>query len=375
MLLWAPASHTAVAAVVTERISFAELSGWTADRHGEAFAAFRRSCQALAKVRKPTFAGISISPEAWSAVCRQAATIDSPSDADARAFFERHFTPFAVGDDRGRDGLFTGYFEPEYRGARTPSVQYIFPLLRKPPELVHIGAGRLKARSGEPMTYASMASGTPKPFFTRREIDNGALAGRGLELVYLESPIDAFFAHVQGSARIRLAEGGVMRVGFAAKNGHPYTAIGKVLVDAGEIALKDVSMQTIRAWLSANPDRADQVMWQNDSYIFFREVTEVDEDLGPVGAAQVPLTPGRSLAVDKAIHAYGLPVWVETTAPSGPNGAREPFRRLMVTQDTGSAIIGAVRGDVFWGSGDRAGEIAGLMKDPGRMYVLVPSSR
>lgn len=225
------------------------------------------------------------------------------------------------------------------------------------------------------MTYASMASGTPKPFFTRREIDNGALAGRGLELVYLESPIDAFFAHVQGSARIRLAEGGVMRVGFAAKNGHPYTAIGKVLVDAGEIALKDVSMQTIRAWLSANPDRADQVMWQNDSYIFFREVTEVDEDLGPVGAAQVPLTPGRSLAVDKAIHAYGLPVWVETTAPSGPNGAREPFRRLMVTQDTGSAIIGAVRGDVFWGSGDRAGEIAGLMKDPGRMYVLVPSSR
>ncbi|HEX6977888.1 MAG TPA: MltA domain-containing protein, partial [Alphaproteobacteria bacterium] len=198
-----------------------------------------------------------------------------------------------------------------------------------------------------------------------QEIDEGALEGRNLELVWVADPIDAFFLHIQGSGRVRLADGSTIRVGYAAQNGHPYLAIGRPLIDRGAIPKDKVSMQSIRAWLAANPDEAERIMWLNASYVFFREL----EGEGPLGAQGVPLTPGRSLAVDRRHIPLGAPIWLDTTLPTE---GTPPFRRLMVAQDTGGAIRGPLRGDVFWGHGSDAAERAGRMRSTGRMWILLP---
>ena len=265
--------------------------------------------------------------------------------------------------------MFTGYFEPEAEGSLTRGGDYVVPLYNKPADLVGFDAATEK-RIG--VRYGRRMGGSAKPYWTRREIEEGQLKGRGLELVWLKRWEDAFFIHIQGSGRTRLPGGQVHRVGFAGKTGLPYTPIGRVLVERGEIARDKVSMQTILAWLSAHPDQARDLMWQNKSFVFFRTVDIARPELGPPGAQHVQLTPERSLAVDRSLYAFGTPIWLDASAPAGPNGSAVTLRRLMVAQDTGSAIKGQVRGDVFWGAGDRAAEIAGLMQSPGRMIILVP---
>jgi len=273
-----------------------------------------------------------------------AALLPPGDDAAARAFFESTFRPFEVLSNDRAEGLFTGYYEPELRGSRQCRAPYTVPLYRLPPEL---------------------AVRDKPPFPDRAAIDSGALNGRGLELVCVDDAVDAFFLHIQGSGRVSLAEGGVLRLNVAGQNGHPYVAIGREMLKDGLLAEGKVSMQTIRAWLAANPQAAPGIMARNPSYVFFREVALAPED-GPLGAEGVPLAPARSLAVDRRFLAYGVPLWLDVDSPIGR------LQRLVMAQDTGGAIRGPVRGDLFWGWGSAAGDIAGRMAHRGRYWLLLP---
>lgn len=344
-------------------LTFAELPGWAGDDHRAALAAFLRHCRDRAADLPADLA--------WLCAPAQAA-FDSGGTQAARTFLEQHFEPRRI----LADGFVTGYFEPEYKGSRHRGGGYDTPLLVRPPELVPL-AGR-SAPEGLPKDAPfAFSSGNGRLIAPpdRGAIMDGALDGRGLELVWLADPVDAFYVHVQGSARIRLREGGSLRVGYAGKTGHPYSAIGRVMIERGLAEPGTVTMQVLRKWLSENPDEIDGVLRRNRSYIFFREVTEAGEHEGPVGAAGLPLLPGRSLAVDAAHHAYGALVFVSADLPSGPEGAREAFRRLMIAEDTGSAIVGPARGDIFFGSGEEAGEQAGRIQHRADMVLLVPRGR
>ena len=304
----------------------------------------------------------------WRSPCAAAGAVAEGDHGAARAFFERWFKPYRVGagGDRGH-GLFTGYFEPDLQGARRQHGRFTVPLYRPPPELVSVDLGAFHNDLAGRRIVGKVVDGRLERFASRRQIANSALAGRGLELVWVDSAVDAFFLHVQGSGRIKLRDGSVMRVGFAARNGHPYSSIGKDLVRRGALAADKVTMQSIRSWLAAHPDQAASIMAVNASYVFFRELGAD----GPIGAEGVALTAGRSLAVDRRFLPLGAPVWLDTMAPLDP--ARR-LQRLMVAQDTGSAIKGPVRGDVFWGHGRQAARRAGQMKQRGRYFLLLPRS-
>ena len=222
------------------------------------------------------------------------------------------------------------------------------------------------------MKYGRSVDGKAAGYFTRKEIEQGALAGKGLEIAWLTDWADAFFIHIQGSGRVRLADGSLIRLAYAAKTGQPYSGIGAILVERGVFSRDRMSMQATRAWMKQNGQAARELMWENKSFIFFREVEVSDPRLGPPGAQQVSLTPRRSLAVDRALWMFGTPVWLDTMTPSGPAGKMETFRQLMIAQDTGTAIKGHARGDVFWGAGEQAALTAGHMKSAGMMIVLLP---
>jgi membrane-bound lytic murein transglycosylase A len=348
-------------------LDFSDLPGWRDDDHGAGLAAFQLSCGAIldrggAFGRDPAYGG---EPSDWLEVCRRALMAQS----SAQSFFESEFVPVRVSDPERPGGMFTGYFEPEFRGSRTRGGPYQVPIYQRPSDLETFDAA---ARQATGLAYGRRVGGAPAPYHSRKDIETGALAGRDLELVWLTDWADAFFLQIQGSGRVRLQDGGMMRVAFAAKTGLPYTAVGGILANRGDIPRSEVSMQSIRAWMAKHPDAARELMWQNESYVFFREIPASDPSLGPPGAQQVPLTPMRSLAVDRAYWAFGTPVWLEADVPSGPAGAMQPFRRLLVAQDTGSAIKGRVRGDVFWGTGEAAANVAGLMQSPGTMVALLP---
>ena len=374
-LSWALGGPVVAAERVTlEQVGFDALPGWREDRHGEAIAPFRRTCERIERTgsRKPMgLLGGTVAD--WQPACRAVLALPARlSDAAARAFFEKHFRPARVTGSNRTKGLFTGYFEPEIEGSLRPGKNYPVPLYALPDDLVSFAVAMPRHPSAKGLERGRVVGGRAHAYFTREQIDKGALAGRVPALIHLKDKVDAFFLHVQGSGRVRLPDGSVRRVGFAAKSGHPYTSIGAVLGKSGALPHGGISMQSIKDWLYRNPDQADQVLWQNRSYIFFRFVDGGDPALGPPGAAGVPLTPRRSLAVDRAVHGYGTPLWLDTTAPT-PRGDQEvSFRRLMIAQDTGTAIVGAVRGDVFWGAGNEAGEIAGWMKSRGRMFALLP---
>ena len=366
------AAPAAAEQVSLRQLRFADIKEWRQDRHVAALETFARTCPRLSKSKKSfRVAGRTVPSGTMKRICRAAVRLgNTAGDQAARDFFERHFEPVSVIADGSPQGLFTGYFEPEYDGSLQPSGRFRIPLYKRPSDLVRFHGG-----SGAGPAYGRKVGGRAQPYLARREIERGGLRGRGLELVYLANAVDAFFIHVQGSGRVRLPDGGVIRVGFAAKSGHPYTAIGKVLIDMGAIRRDEVSMQTIRAWLEANPDRAQSVMWRNQSFIFFRRLAGGDPSLGPPGAAGVGLTPGRSLAVDPKFYSYGVPLWLETTLPIDDSGETVPYHRLLIAQDTGSAIKGAIRGDVFVGTGPDAGAVAGRMKQRGRLVVLMPRDR
>jgi membrane-bound lytic murein transglycosylase A len=349
-----------------KKIGFDQITAWREDDHVVALAAFKRSYDEIKNAghgfkREALFGGTAAD---WLSIPEQDFTA-----LTAREFFEKHFTALEVQDRVRPEGLFTGYYEPEAEGSLTSRADYPVAIYRRPPELVGFDGETQKATG---LAYGHMRDGRACGFATRKEIEQGALAGRGLEIAWLKSWVDAFFIHIQGSGRIKLNTGGVIRLAYAAKNGQAYTGIGGVLLKRGIATPETMSMQVLRDWMAENPKEARELMWSNNSFIFFREITVPGDDLGALGAQQVNLTPLRSLAVDRSIWMYGTPLWLDTKTPPETWGGAKPFRHLMVAQDTGTAIRGLVRGDVYWGWGDEAAHLAGHMKSAGRMVALLP---
>jgi membrane-bound lytic murein transglycosylase A len=331
-----------------------ELPGWALDDVADALPVFLRSCDKLERLSVPAAAPSPVGAAfSWRRACAAADVVPAGDEPAARQFFERWFRPHRPPPTAPGGVLVTGYYEPLVRGSMRRSGRFTVPLLRLPPPVA--GGG-----------------GAAGPMPTRAEIEAGALSGMSLEFVWLDDPIDAFFLHIQGSGVVALEDGRRMRVGYAGRNGHPYVAIGRELIDRGAIEREQMSMQAIRAWLAAHPDQAAEVMALNPSYIFFRRIEDHRAGDGPIGAQGVPLTPERSIAVDPAFVPLGAPVWLETFDPRTPG---RPLRRLVVAQDTGSAIRGPGRADLFWGAGEAAADAAGRMKERGRMTVLLPTKR
>jgi membrane-bound lytic murein transglycosylase A len=361
--------------LVLKPAAFQDLPGWRDDAVGEALPAFLRSCARIAAL--PDGAPVSDKggeasagkAEDWRPVCAEAARLPPGDREAARRFFETRFQPWAARNNRNPLGLFTGYYEPLLHGSRRRHGRYTVPLYGRPPELVMVDLGRFRDDLRGKRIAGKVEKGSLVPFADRKEIDEGALAGRKLEIVWVDDPVDAFFLQVQGSGRVELAEGGEMRVGYAAQNGRPYTSIGKALIQSRALNPETVSLQTIRAWLEAHPDKIDDVLEKDASYVFFQEV----KGEGPMGAEGVPLTPGRSMAVDLNYLPLGVPLWLSAGVPAPEAGQPDrKLHRLLIAQDTGGAIRGPVRGDLFWGFGPEAEALAGRMKHRGKLWVLLP---
>lgn len=351
------------------RACFGDLPGWKSDDQLAAFGAFRRSADHILK--KPYRTGaLGVQVEAFAQSCEEARTVSPADQSEVRAFFERHFVPLHVKPDNGDHGFVTGFYEPEVEASPVRTERFTVPLLARPRDLVDIDDANRPAGMDAYLAFARETAAGPVEYHDRAAIERGALAGRGLEIAWLADKVDAFFIHVQGAARLAMTDGRGIRVTYAAKSGQRFTGPGGVLAALGEIPLADVTMQSIRAWLRRNPHRMDEILWRNRSYIFFREAPVEDPALGPVAAAKVPLTPGRSVAVDRLLHTFGTPFYID--APTLTSFAQKPFRRLMIAQDTGSAIVGAARADLFAGSGHAAGEIAGVVRHHADFYALVP---
>lgn len=371
----APKPPPAPPAIAFQPASFADLPGYGVDRLAEALPALSRSC---ARMTPRNERGLDShdrygSGNDWKPFCTALAALPQGDDAGLRRLIESELRPVAVIGDGKPEGLFTGYYEPLVRGSRQKQGRYTVPLYRQPPDLVQVDLGEFRDSLKGQRIAGRVRDGRLRPYEDRGQIEAGALANKNLELVWLDDASDAFFLQVQGSGLVQLDSGAKTRVGFAAQNGHPYVAVGRVMIDRGTLTREDVSMQAIRAWLRANPTAAPELLRQNPSYVFFRELPAPKDDLdGPPGAQGVALVPGRSLAVDRSHFALGLPLWVAATRPAETAAEAVPFQRLMVAQDTGGAIRGAVRGDVFWGAGAQAENIAGRMKHPGRTWLLLP---
>lgn len=352
-----------------------DLPGWNTDYQGNALRAFLRSCDKMLRHKLGSAIGgvIPGTKGAWRNACEAAGSRDIHHHGDARLFFEDWFRPYAVLNNGREKGLFTGYFEPEISGSMEPGNGYNIPLYGRPADLVTVSLGRFRESLAGERIAGRVVDGVLTPYPSRAEIDNGALRGRELELVWVDSAVDAFFLHIQGSGRVRLNTGESKRIGYAGSNGHPYFAIGRSLVRRGAFSQEEVSMQSIRAWLESNPAAAPEVMRKNNSYVFFRWLGGKNAELGPEGAQGVPLLAGRSLAVDRRFLPLGTPIWLEALTPHvDPAEPDQVLRRLLISQDTGGAIRGPVRGDVFWGTGRNAGEVAGRMKHQGRYWLLLP---
>jgi membrane-bound lytic murein transglycosylase A len=343
-------------------VAFRDIPGFADDRFGPAFTAFLRSCGQARQTR----------PESFDAVCLRAlAAGTAVDDAAARTFFEDEFLPHRVEPSDGA-GLVTAYYEPVVPGSRVPTARFREPLYRLPDDLVPVNDANRPEGWDESLSWGRRTEAGLEPFPTRAEIDAGALDGVVEPLAYVEDAVEAFFIHIQGSTRIALPDGSTMRIGFAGKNGWPYTSVGRYMQDNGLVPPQGLSMDGLRAFFREDLARARALMQVNRSYIFFREIAGLDLELGPIGGEGVPLTAGRSVAVDTAFHRYGTPVFVDAAIQTGPERSLEPFRRLMIAQDTGSAIRGPARLDLFWGTGAEAGSVAGGIKAPADVYVLLP---
>jgi membrane-bound lytic murein transglycosylase A len=354
-------------------VAWADLDGWASDDHRAAFAAFLTSCRAKSARQRPASSTIATIAAALRDICLRAQAAAPLDEAGARRFFEQNFRPLRIARLGQTDGFLTGYYEPIIDGSRVPTAEFTAPLYRRPPNLVASGARSLGGAIPSKGVVVGRRVGRRfiVPYYTRGEIEDGALDGWHLEICWVRSQLDVLFAQIQGSARIRLDDGSVLRVNYDSYNGWPYTSIGRVLVDRGLMTKDEVSMQGIRAWMEANPDQAKDVRRQNQSYVFFRVMKLGDKD-EPIGAQGVPLMPGRSIAVDRALHAYGTPFFIEANLPLASAKASTPFRRLMIAQDTGSAIVGIARADIYFGAGADAARVAGRIKHPGRFVMLVP---
>lgn len=372
MPLGARTSEVAGQDIAFEAMTYASLTGWDADDHLAAFRAFLRSATAIARSSGQTSGKTRVAGAALIAAAQRAqqdaSQITTPSAA--KAFFEANFVPHRIVHDRN-PGLLTGYYEPVLPGSRVRGGPYQIPVYRRPPDLVNLVAESERGALAGGLTHARKTADGTEPYATRADIEAGALAGQDLELAWLSDPVDTFFMHIQGSGRIRLPDGATIRITYDGKNGHPYTSVGRVLIDAGLFAADDMTLDALKVWLSADAARGSSVMQENRSFVFFRELAH--EDDGPLGALEIPLSPGRSLAVDTAFHAIGTPVFV-TAKDLCPWNADESFARLMIAQDVGSAIRGPERGDIYYGSGEDAGRLAGTTKHPGEFVVLLAAA-
>ncbi|SKA35434.1 murein transglycosylase A [Consotaella salsifontis] len=360
---------------LVRRARFSDLAEWPAAPLSPALAAFRRSAERFVSGEVRT-GDLGLTAEAFVAAAHAALAMPSePSEPAARDFFERHFQPLSLEGEKGGAGFLTGYYEPVVAASLVRTARFRYPLYRRPDDLVPVDDVTRPPGLGADFRFARRREdGILGEYFDRAAIEAGALSGRGLEIAWLENPVDVFFIHVQGSARLALPDGRIARVGYAAKTGHPFTAIGRLLVEEGELTLAEADMAGIRRWLAVHPERASGLMNRNRSYIFFRlaDLSDgKDDDTGPLGAANVPLTRYASIAVDRSLHTFGVPIFVDAESLVVDD---RPFRRLAVAQDTGSAILGAARADLFCGSGEAAGALAGGIRHPARLFALVPDA-
>jgi len=350
---------------------FEHVPGWKTDVHSDVLPALIRSCEKFEKLPKNKAVGVLEEMgriEDWLPICQSARIIRPGNAAETQYFFESRFQAYSVGSRWLNSGLFTGYYEAELNGAFGPDKRYRFPIHSRPKDLVSADLGDFDLQYSGVKLAGRLVKGAYVPYYNRAEIEDGALDGRQLEILWADNPIDTFLLHIQGSGRVNLPDGTSIRLRYAGRNGHKYTAIGRELVAAGQMRLDDVTMPTIRAWMEENPVGGLALRRKNKSYIFFR----VGENTEPVGAQGVTLTPGRSLAVDNRFIPYGIPLWLSTTDPG--TKPKKLLRRLVVAQDTGSAIKGPIRGDLFWGHGPAAALKAGLMKERGTYFLLLPKS-
>jgi membrane-bound lytic murein transglycosylase A len=335
--------------------SWASLPDWSRDTFEDALPAFLTSCTSL-KFRAE-----------WQAVCADAGRLSQKDSVAIRRFFENRFIPYAIRNaDGNAEGLVTGYYEPLIRGSLKQDGAYRFPLYGVPDDLLNIDVAELYPELKGLRLRGRLEGRKVVPYYTRAEIERGDAAVEGREILWADDAVELFFLQIQGSGRVRLPDGKVIRVGFAEHNGHPYKSIGRLLIERGELTLDKASMQGIKNWGARNPDKLPQLLQENPAYVFFRQLPE--SDLGPIGALGVPLTAGRSIALDKTLLPLGAPVFLATTWPL----SSRPLNRLMMGQDTGSAIRGAVRADFYWGFGEEAGQLAGRMRQSGRMWLLYP---
>jgi membrane-bound lytic murein transglycosylase A len=355
-----------------EPIRWKDLDGWAGDDHATAFAAFLESCRAL-NVNRPAGREQSTMAEALKAICARGQAAVPLEEDGARRFFEDNFRPLRISKLGEADGFLTGYYEPIIEGSRVPTGEFRAPLYRRPPNLVVSGRRKLGDSFPSKGVKVGRRLGRRKivPYYDRGEIEDGALDGWHLEICWLRSELDVLFAQIQGSARIRLEDGAILRVNYDSHNGWPYTPVGRVLIDRKIMTKDEVSMQRIRDWMEANPDDGKDVRRQNKSYVFFR-ITDLATEDEAVGGQGVPLMPGRSVAVDRSLHTYGTPFFIAADLPIANDRAGTKFRRLVFAQDTGSAIVGPARADIYFGAGDEAGRMAGRIRNPGQFVMLVP---
>jgi membrane-bound lytic murein transglycosylase A len=354
-------------------VAWADIAGWGEDDHLQAYKAFRLSCKPISAQQTPPAdpkaLGISLRDP-----CRAARASDISDGAKAKAFFEENFRPLRISRIGEDAGFVTGYYEPVLDGSRTQTDVYTVPVYRRPSNLFVRGFKQdAPSLPNKGQVFRKIGRRKLVPYYDRAEIEDGAIAGRGLEICWLKNQTDLLFAQIQGSARVRLEDGSTVRINYDAHNGYPYTAVGRVLIDRGIIPKEQMSMQKIREWMEQNPDGANEVRRQNRSYVFFREVPLSEKDEA-VGAQGVPLTPGRSIAVDSALHVYGTPFFIEGELPIETVQSKTPFHRLMIAQDTGSAIIGPARADLYFGAGADAGKVSGRLRHNMRFVILVPKS-
>ena len=364
-----------------EPIEWDALKGWAADDHAAAFATFLKSCRALIRTsprdgeKRPMYVALV-------QVCSRALAAGQLTDDQARLFFEHSFRPLRITKLGDNAGFLTGYYEPIVDGSRFPTGIFKVPIYRRPPDLVppH-GTGPGFPNTGQSLRRTS--SGTLVPYYDRSEILDGALDGKHLEICWIQNQTDALAIQIQGSARVRLEDGAILRINYDGHNGYPFVPLGRILVQRNIIPREEISPDRVREWIRVNPQSAEEISRLNRSLMFFRivglsdnrqptGVQEAPSEREAIGAQGIPLTPGRSIAVDNALHVYGTPFFIQADLPITDEKRSVNFGRLMIAQDTGSAMVGPARADIFWGAGDRARQVASHIHHPGDFAMLVP---
>ena len=352
-----------------ESVLWTGIDGWASDDHKAAYATFLASCRAIVRNKNPAKDPRPVY-RALHPICKHAVEKPAPTSEEARLFFETHFVPARISPVGEVQGFITGYYEPIVEGARFPSDKFTVPLYRPPSNLVTSGSWRPNF-TGQGKTGRRVGRRKIVSYYDRTEIEEGVLAGRQLEICWLKDPIDSFFAQIQGSTRVQLEDGKVLRLNYASANGHAYTAVGRFLIERGIVSKEEMSMQKIRQFMEANPEEGKELRRKNKSFVFFRE-TELQDHEEAIGAQGIPLTARRSIAVDRKLHVYGTPFFLDAHMPFKGDVPDTNFRQLMIAQDTGGAIVGPARADIYFGAGDEPEAIAGRLKHFGRFVMLVP---